>query len=71
MCASEGKSPSCARANALICAGASHIGEPLSALALAFACSSVRPFFRFEAFSCWNSIEFMSNFYGAGLQKSH
>lgn len=32
--------------------------------------SSVRPFFRFEAFSCWNSIEFMSNFYGAGLQKA-
>ena len=28
------------------------------------------PFFRFEAFSCWNSIEFMSNFYGAGLQKA-
>ncbi len=44
MCASEGKSPSCARANALICAGASHMGEPLSALALAFACSSVRLF---------------------------
>ena len=28
------------------------------------------PFFKFEAFSCWNSIEFMSNFYGAGLQKA-
>lgn len=28
------------------------------------------PFFRFEVFSCWNSIEFMSNFYGAGLQKA-
>ena len=45
-------------------------GELTPRAGLASGRLSVRPFFRFEAFSCWNSIEFMSNFYGAGLQKA-
>ncbi len=70
MCASEGKAPA-APARMLLFARALRIWGATLGVGARLRVLERPPFFRFEAFSCWNFIEFMSNFYGAGLQKSH